>query len=196
MSKATLFNESKKGIYGRDISAIMGLDKIKSVSDVYLDKINYSDAASREEDVFLNSNEAIYWRNTFDEISAKEFSIRSGLKVRKDNKNLIDEEHNFMIGNSQRKIVGENSILMCKSSNLHFPREWDGNMIPASYILEAQHYMRVYKADKCYVASIIGGKKFVYKEILRDEKMINMIIQIEKDFWVNNVLKKIPPKAN
>lgn len=194
MSKANLFRENQRGIYGIDIGAIMGVDKVKSISDVYLDKIDYSETASKKEDIFLNSNEAKYWSDTFDEISAKEFSIRSGLKVRKDNKKLIDEEYDFMICNSQRKIVGENSILMCKSSNLNFPREWNGNTMPASYILEAQHYMRIYKADKCYVASIIGGKKFIYKEILRDEKIINMIIQIEKDFWLNNVLKKIPPK--
>lgn len=196
MVKINLSKEGNRGIYGVDIGAIMGVDQMKSSYDVYLDKIYCSDKSLKQEETLINSKEVMYWCNTFDEISAKEFSIRSGMKVRKDNKRLIDEEYDFMIGNAERKIVGENSILMCKSSNMFFPRVWDGSIIPASYILEAQHYMRVYKADKCYVAAIIGGKKFVYKEILRDEKMINMIIEIEKDFWVNNVLKKIPPKAN
>ena len=52
------------------------------------------------------------------------------------------------------------------------------------------------KAEKCYIALLLGGKKFVYKEILRDDKVISMIVQIEKDFWVNNILNRVPPKNN
>jgi predicted phage-related endonuclease len=73
--------------------------------------------------------------------------------------------------------------------------DWNGEELPASYVLEAQHSMRVSKAEKCHIASLLGGKKFVYKEILRDDKVISMIVQIEKDFWVNNILNRVPPKA-
>jgi len=74
--------------------------------------------------------------------------------------------------------------------------DWNGEELPAGYVLEAQHCMRVSKAEKCYIASLISGKKFIYKEILRDDNVINMIIQIEKDFWFTNVLNKVPPKNN
>ncbi|GAA0077107.1 hypothetical protein UT300005_14850 [Clostridium sp. CTA-5] len=189
-------NEFLKGIDGSDIAIIMGVNKTKTPYDIYLDKINSNKEELNQKDGLVKSKEANYWDNTFKEIIAKEFSIRSGKKVRKENKKLKDEEYDFMVGSVDRKIVGENSILMCKTSNVNFPIEWNGGSIPVSYILQAQHYMRIFKADKCYVASLIEGKKFVYKEILRDDKLINMIIQIEKDFWFNNVLKNIPPKLS
>ena len=56
--------------------------------------------------------------------------------------------------------------------------------------------MEIISKSYLLLSSLIGGKKFVYKEILRDENVINMIIQIEKDFWFNNVLKKVPPKVD
>lgn len=111
---------------------------------------------------------------------AKEYSIRSGKKVRKENKLLIDEEYNFIIGNIDRRVVGENSILICKTENAFSTIEWGGEELPDSYVLECQHYMRITKADKCYIASLINGRKFIYREVLRDENVINMIVQIEK----------------
>lgn len=192
MVKGDFIKKEKMGINGSDICAIMGVNKNKSSYDVYLNKISLGDFSPEEKEM----SEVTYWDCTVKEIIAKEFSIRSGKKVRKENKQLIDEEYNFIIGNIDRRVIGENSILICKTENTFFPTEWNGEELPASYLLECQHYMRISKADKCYIASLISGKKFVYKEILRDEDVINMIIKIEKDFWFNNVLKKVPPKVD
>ena len=126
---------------------------------------------------------------------AMEYSLRSNKRIRKGYKQLIDEEHGFMVTNNNRKVVGENSILICKCENIFFPMNWNGEELPASYVLEAQHCMRVTKAEKCYIASLLGGKKFVCKEIVRDDNMINMVVEIEKDFWINNILNRIPPEG-
>lgn len=139
------------------------------------------------------ASEAAYWGETLKEIIAKEFSIRTGKKIRKCNKYLADEEYPFMIGAAQRRVVSENSILMCKTANTFLGKQWDGEEIPPSYMLQSQHYMRVYKADKCYIGALIGGQKFVLKEIPRDEELISMIIEAEKDFWINHVEKAVPP---
>lgn len=197
MVKGDFIKEEKMGISGSDICDIMGVNKNKNSYDVYLKKISLGDSYMKDfSNVEKEMNEATYWDCTIKEMTAKEFSIRSGKKVRKENKQLIDEEYNFIIANIDRRVVGENSILICKTENTFFNGQWSGEELPASYLLESQHYMRVSKTNKCYIASLIGGKKFVYKEVLRDENMINMIIQIEKDFWFNNVLKKVPPKID
>jgi len=133
---------------------------------------------------------------TFDEMIAKEYSLRSNKKVRKGNKQLIDEQHEFMVANINRKVVGENSILICKCENIFLSMNWNGEDIPASYVLEAQHNMSVSNSEKCYIASLLGDKKFVYKEVLRDDKVISMIVKIEKDFWVNNILNRVPHKTD
>lgn len=161
---------------------------------------NNNDSLSSDQENSLNNitsmtkaSEAAYWGETLKEIIAKEFSIRTGKKVRKCNKYLADEEYPFMIGAAQRRVVSENSILMCKTANTFLGKQWDGEEIPPSYLLQSQHYMRVYKADKCYIGALIGGQKFVLKEIPRDEELISMIIEAEKDFWINHVEKAVPP---
>jgi predicted phage-related endonuclease len=192
--KRNILKEFKNGIDGIDIAAIIGLDRNRRLGDVYLEKINLIDEITKYGGILGRTSEADYWNLTFDEMIAKEYSLRSNKKVRKGNKQLIDEKHEFMVVNINRKVVGENSILICKCENIFLDLKWNGEELPASYVLEAQHSMRVSKAEKCYIASLLGGKKFVYKEILRDDKLINMIVQIEKDFWVNNILNRIPPK--
>lgn len=194
MVKKNILKEFKDGIDGLDIATIMGLDRNRKLGDVYLEKINLIDEIAKYGGILERTSEADYWNLTFDEMIAKEYSLRSSKRVRKGNKQLIDEEHEFMVANINRKVVGENSILICKCENIFLPMNWNGEELPAGYVLEAQHSMRVSKAEKCYIASLLGGKKFVYKEILRDDKLINMIVQIEKDFWVNNILNRIPPK--
>ena len=194
MGKRNILKEFENGIDGLDIAAIMGIDKSRSPGDVYLEKMNLTDEITKYGGVLERISEADYWNLTFDEMIAKEYSLRSNKKVRKGNKQLIDEEHEFMVANINRKVVGENSILICKCENIFLSMNWNGEELPAGYVLEAQHCMRVSKAEKCYIASLLGGKKFVYKEILRDDKVINMIIQIEKDFWVNNILNRVTPK--
>ncbi len=195
MEKMNILKEFKNGIDGLDIAAIMSVDKNRDPGDVYLEKINLTDEITKYGGILERTSEANYWDLTFDEMIAKEYSIRSNKKIRKGNKQLIDGEYGFMVANINRKVVGENSILICKCENIFLSMNWNGEEIPASYVLEAQHCMRVSKAEKCYIASLLGGKKFVDKEILRDDNVINMIIQIEKDFWVNNILNGVPPKA-
>lgn len=197
IGEKTFMREEQRGINGSDIGAIMGVDKNKNASDVYLEKIKLEIRTSSKGDKDLKDkfNEAIYLKNTLKEVVAREFSLRTGKKVRKENKQIVDEEYDFIIGNIERKIVGENSILMCKVVDIFSYAEWVNEEIPARHLLEAQHCMRISKAEKCYLAYLIGHRKFIYKEILRDDKVINMIIQIEKDFWLNNVLNKVPPKC-
>lgn len=193
--KRNVVKEIINGIDDLDIAAIMGEDKNRGIGDVYLEKINLTDEVTKCDGILERTSEANYWNSTFDEMIAMEYSLRSNKRIRKGYKQLIDQEHGFMVTNNNRKVVGENSILICKCENIFFPMNWNGEELPASYVLEAQHCMRVSKAEKCYIASLLGGKKFVYKEILRDDNLINMIVEIEKDFWINNILNGVPPKV-
>lgn len=197
INEKNLIQEQQRGINGSDIGAIMGVNKNKSANDVYIEKIKLITRNQSKCDKNLKDklHEAVYLKNTLKEVVAREFSLRTGKKVRKENKQIADEEYDFIIGNIERKIVGENSILICKVVDIFSYAEWANEEIPAKHLLEAQHCMRISKAGKCYIAYLIGHRKFIYKEILRDNKVINMIIQIEKDFWLNNVINKVPPKC-
>lgn len=176
----------QRGIGGSDVGAIMGVNKWKTRFQVYIDKI-------QEITDIPEASEAAYFGTSLEEFIAKEFTKRTGKKVRKDNRHLVHKEHPFMMANIDRRIVGENSILECKTTSSFGAKDWEGEEIPASYILQCQHYMAVTETDKCYVAVLIGGQKFITKEINRDNELIELIISTEKDFWTNYVEKKIPP---
>lgn len=176
-----------KFIYGNEIGIILGVNKNKNIKELYLEKLIKDH--SRHENIKENREE-VYWINTLKEILSKEFTIRSGKKVRKELKTIIDEEYDFMRCNVDRRIVGENSILLCST--------YSGNSrceeINENTLFECQHNMRVTKADKCYVACLINDRRFYFKEICRDEDIISKIVKEEKAFFCNHILKEISPK--
>ena len=97
-----------------------------------------------------------------------------------------------MVANIDRRVVGENAILECKTANQYLATEWQDDEIPASYLLQVQHYLFVTGAEVGYIAVLIGGQKFIWKEVQRDEELIQMIIESEKNFW-KMVQDKTPP---
>ena len=84
------------------------------------------------------------------------------------------------------------AILEIKTAGSYAVGDWEDGL-PVEYYLQIQHYFGVIGASKAYVAVLLGGNKFSYQEIARDEDMIKNIIAMEQDFWNNYVLKNVPP---
>ena len=55
--------------------------------------------------------------------------------------------------------------------------------------------MCVTGAQNWYIACLIGGNKFVWKPVTRDEEIIVTMERSAIDFWEHHVVKRIPPKA-
>lgn len=180
MDRHEWLNARKRGIGGSDASVILGFNKWKSPFQLYLEK-----AGEFTEEI---DNEFIYWGNVLEDIVAKEFEKRTGKKVRRRNQMFVHPEHDFMIANIDRDVVGERALLECKTTNTFNSNAWDGDEIPAEYICQVQHYMAVLGYEKAYIAVLIGGNKFVWKEVERDDEFIELMIQHEKHFWENHVL--------
>lgn len=90
---------------------------------------------------------------------------------------------------------GEMYIFEAKSVSAYKAEIWkDG--IPVEYMLQIQHYMAVTGAKKTYITALIGGNDFYYKEIARDDEMIEKIIAMEYLFWHENVLGGKEPMAD
>ena len=120
--------------------------------------------------------------------------LRTRKKIRKNNINSIDKDYEFMASNVNRKIIGENSILDCKVINGIDEIDIFNKEFSKKYMLQAQHNMKVKKADKCYIAILINGEKFILQEVKRDESLISKIVKVEEEFWNNYIEKKIEPK--
>lgn len=87
----------RKGIGGSDISALLGLNKYRTPFDVYQDKLGL--APETEE------NEAMHFGTLLEDIVAKEFQERTGMKVQKVNSTICVGKDGWMRANIDRAIV-------------------------------------------------------------------------------------------
>lgn len=183
--------ERTKGIGGSDASVILGLNKWKTPFELWLEKTNQ---------IPLNESqsEAAYWGTLLEDMVAKEFEIRTGKKVRRRNAMFQHPGYPFIIANIDRMVVGEKAILECKTTSAYNADDWKNDEIPEAYIVQAQHYLGVLGPEykKAYFAVLIGGQKFVWKEIERDDELIEMIFEAEKHFWHEHVEKNVPPRLD
>lgn len=187
MSHSEWLLDRRKGLGGSDIATVLGLNKYRSPYQLWLDKTGQVDIKEDEQ------SEPAYWGNVLEEVVAKEFQERTDKKVMRRNQVFEHPLHPFLRANIDRWVVGENAILECKTASSFLAKEWEGEEIPLGYICQVQHYMNVLNCDKAYIAVLIGGQKFVWKELKRDQELIDMITERCVEFWEENVIKGIEP---
>lgn len=178
----------KKGIGGSDAGAICGLNPFKSAVAVYLDKT--SDVTEKSD------NEAMRQGRDLEQYVAERFVEETGKKVRRANAIFLHPDHDFMFANVDRLIVGEDAGLECKTASAYAADKWKDGKIPPEYELQCHHYMAVTGAKAWYIACVILGKGFVWQKIERDEEVIQMLVELEADFWNNNVLAEKMPSPD
>lgn len=179
----------KNGIGGSDAGAICGLNPYSSALDVYYNKTS----ESIEMDNF--DNEAMRMGRDLEAYVAERFCEETGFKVRRSNNMYAHKKYPFMIADVDRLIVGQDKVigLECKTASPYSSDKWKDGNIPAHYLAQCYHYMAVLDAECWYLAVVIYGKEFKWIKIERDEEIINNLIQIEKNFWENNVLAGVLP---
>ena len=175
----------KNGIGGSDASAIVGLDRYRSPFDVYADKLGL-----RPE---IPDNEAMRQGRDLEQYVAERFMEATGKKVRRRNAMLQHPEYPFMIADIDRWVVGENAGLECKTTSVLNRANFAQGEYPPNYYVQCVHYMAVTGAERWYLAVLVLNKAFHVFTIERDEAEINALIEAEKHFWENHVLKQIPP---
>lgn len=175
----------KSGLGGSDAGTVLGFNRYKTPFQLYLEK------TGQYEEVV--DNEAVYFGNELEDFVAREFAKRTGKKVRRMNRFLRHKQYPFMTANLDRVVVGEKAVLECKTASEYMREAWEGNDIPATYLCQVHHYLAVTGFEKAYIAVLIGGNKFVWKEVERDEEFIEILIEREKDFWENHVLADVAP---
>lgn len=186
MTHQEWLQERTKGIGGSDASIILGLNKYKTPFELWLDKTGQStveDSAGEAAEIGTDLEEYVAWK----------FTQRSGKKVRKNNFMLQHPEYPFITANIDRKVVGEQAVLECKTASAFLAKDWESEEIPEAYLVQVQHYLGVTGYEHAYIAVLIGGQKFIWKEIERDEELIQMIFDAEVHFWNHHVLDNIPP---
>lgn len=179
----------QQGIGGSDASAVLGMNRWKSPVDIWLSK-----TVKAEEEAELS--DAAYWGTVLEDVVAVEFQKRTGLSVRRKNAILMHDEHDFILANIDREIVGQKVGLECKTASAYKKDEWADDEIPAEYIIQCQHYMAVTGYEAWWIACLVGGNQFVYKKIDRDEEFIEILVKAEEHFWNSYVKPNVMPPVD
>ena len=185
MSRADWLEHRKAGIGGSDAAAILGISPWSSALTVYMDKLGLSNEQPE--------NEAIWLGLVLEDAVAERFEDETGMIVQRRNAIFQHPEHNFMLANIDRWIVGKNAGLEIKTTSMMNKTDFEDGVIPPNYYCQCLHYMAVTGADEWYLAVLVIGKALHILHVERKESEIEALIQAEKDFWENHIIARIPP---
>lgn len=177
--------QRRQGIGGSDAAKVLGVSRWGGPLSVYLEK----------KGLYIpdDPGEPAYWGTVLEDVVAREFEKRSGLRVQRQNKIFTHHDYPWMLANIDRRIVGQKKGLECKTASNFMGDEWEGDELPDAYYIQIQHYMAVMGWEACWVACLIGGQRYVQKEVQRNPELINTIIEKEREFWEEHFLKDVPP---
>lgn len=120
----------RSGIGGSDVAAILNLNKFKTALDIYEDKISTEEPKDQQ-------SEAAYFGTILEDVVAKEFSKRTGLKVQRVNTMLRSGVGDWMIANIDRAVI--NPDIAGRVSVYDEQRQAEtGRMISTNWILECK----------------------------------------------------------
>lgn len=183
------FSERNKQIGGSEIAAVMGLSRWKTPLQLWAEKTGkvIPEDISNLEHVELGTE--------LEDFVAKKFERKSGKKVRRDNRAFVHKELSYCVAHIDRRITGTDELLECKTCSAWKAKEWDGEEIPVEYVLQVNWYLGICGMKTGYIAVLIGGQKFAWKEIAFDEALYAKQIQAAIRFMEFHVKEDHPPVA-
>lgn len=175
----------RQGLGGSDAAASMGLSPYMSPVALYLDKTDPAPDVDKE--IFEAGRRA-------EPLILKWFEDQTGLKVDRYPVLLRSRRWDFMLANIDAIVTNENgqrSILEAKNVGSYAAKDWaDGP--PLHVRLQGQHYLAVTGLDFVYFAALIGGNKFTWFEVQRDEALIADMVKAEERMWTLITMRRMP----
>lgn len=175
----------KKSIGGSDAGAVVGMNQYSSLLTLYADKKGMSKEKETSEAMRLGTDLEAY--------VAERFTERTGKKVMNDNFMYMDDEYDFITANVDRKVVGENAGLECKTMGSFNGYNLEANEVPAHYYCQCQHYCMVMGYERIYLAILVLQRGLYVVEIERDDDFIKRLRAEEITFWKHYIEKGIMP---
>lgn len=194
LDRAEWLTVRQRGIGSSDAAAAVGLNPYCSALELWMNKTGRSVQPPQADSDSASS--PMYWGNVLEPIVATHYTQRTGLKVRRVNAVLQSPEHSWMLANIDREVLGspEVQILECKTTGWHGARLWkDG--VPEYVQLQVMHQLAVTGKQAADVAVLICGQELQIHRIERDERMIEQLIALERQFWTY-VESDTPPPAD
>ena len=185
-----------KGIGGSDVGAICGVSPFTSARQVYLSKTGQFQDALKPGDA---AKERMHFGHMLEPVVADEYARRTGAKLVTVNATLQHKDYPWALANIDRLIVDDEGkpigILECKTTSEYNDEDWSEGELLLSYLYQLNWYMWVMDIKQGAIACLVGGNKFYYYDVYRNDELLNeTIIPAVKSFWFDNVLALKEPE--
>ena len=185
-----------RGLGGSDVGAICGVSPFTSARQIYLHKTGqFSDAVKSGE----AAQERMYFGHVLEPVVADEYAKRTGAKLVVLGATMQHKDHPWALANVDRLIVDDDGkpigILECKTTSEYNNDAWEAGELLMSYIYQLNWYMWILGLERGAFACLVGGNKFYYYDVFRNDDLLNnTIIPAAKSFWFDNVLALKEPE--
>lgn len=190
MSREDWLKERQRGIGSSDVASILGLSPWRTALDVFNEKTDPQPSV-------VISSPKMEMGLAMEPVISKVYSERTGAKIWRDNFIRIHPEFQFMIADIDRWIreLGNNivGVMEIKNSTHLALSKWDGQ-IPPYYFAQVQHQLLVTGKPWAKIVFMLDGWDIKDFHIEANREYHEFLIEEERDFWTNHILKKIPPE--
>lgn len=163
-------------IGGSDIGTIMGVNQWKSPYTLWAEKTGLTQPDD------ISDNDAVWFGVMEEDIVAKRFTMKTGLKVKKSNYAYGCEEFPYLKGHVDRIASKGKWGLEVKTTSSWNKTKYDEGEVPESHYWQCQLYMFLTGWDTWYLATKRDNRFYVTK-ISRDEEAIERMLDACQDFW-------------
>lgn len=195
--------DRRKFLGGSNAAAVMGVgatydDIPQTPLTVYFAKVEGQEEMSAKQRLFLERRKR--WEGPIIEMLREEFDA----DVIAFNRRFRDSEYDFMAAevdfewrDRDTKLI-ENGEIKTVSPFAFGERDGWGEPgtadIPVHYSAQEMHGLGVTKRRICITAAMVGLDTMLFYRTERDEETITAMREHMSSFWLNNVLKRIPPE--
>lgn len=178
----------KKSIGGSDAGACVGMNQYSSLITLYADKKGLSKDKETSEAMRLGTD--------LEQYVAERFTEKTGIAVRRDNYMYADDEYDFLTANVDRKLMGINAGLECKTMGSFNGYNLEAGEIPSHYFCQVQHYCMVMGYEYMYMAILVLQRGLYVIKVERDDNFIKQLREAEIDFWTRYIEKDVMPEPD
>lgn len=208
MERDAWLQERSKGIGGSDVATVLGLNPYKTPLSLWEEKTGKTKGSP--------AGEAAYWGTTLEDVVAKEFSKRTGMKIQRVNFLLSTGEDGWMRGNIDRAIVNEQIAktvrvnkpakaaetglmlstdvgLECKTANAFMADKWGPSQedeIVSGKVVTDHQIPLYYETQIQWYMAVTGIKKFYVAVLIGGQDFRMYEVQRDED-----VIKAIVEKC-
>lgn len=187
MSDVTL--NRNKFIGGSDVAAILGINRYKTVYEVWEEK--------KHGIVTFEGNNITDWGKKLEPVILREFELKHNVKIFDNNAKYISKEYKELGCHPDGiAFIKENCLIEAKTVSTQAFKHW-GNELPLEYYCQVQHNLFVCNLNKAYfIYFVLDDRNYSEIEITRDNDFIQKQNDYLCDWWNRYIIgDEVPIKV-